>query len=346
LTACKTEICPEEILLINLSEKRLDKIIASTRKKKVLVFGDLMVDEYLWGHVSRISPEAPVPIINISNAQVRFGGAANVAFNLVGLEQTPILVGLIGNDRMGEQFHEMLTENKLPVDGILSVNDRPTTVKTRIIGNNQHIARVDRESVDPITPEIQEKLFENILNKIEDISAIIIQDYNKGVVEPRLVKHIIELADRHGKIVAVDPKFEHFFAYKNATLFKPNTKEVEEALAIRIRNEEDLRMAGKELLTQLNSEAVLITRGAHGMALFEKNGDHAFVETKARKVADVSGAGDTVIATLTYALTGGANMKEAVTLSNFAAGLVCEEVGVVPVYLEKLREAVIKDQRK
>jgi rfaE bifunctional protein kinase chain/domain len=332
--------------LIYLKEDRLKKIARKAKKQKILVFGDLMVDEYLWGQVSRISPEAPVPIINISSAQVRFGGAANVAFNLVGLEQQPILVGLIGEDRMGEQFLEMLTSHNLSANGILKWAGRPTTVKTRIIGNNQHIARVDQESVDPISTDLQEKLFERILENIEDVSAIIIQDYNKGVVVPLLVNHIIELAERHGKIVTVDPKFENFFAYKNATLFKPNTKEVEEALAIRIKNEDDLHQAGRELLSRLNNQAVLITRGTNGMALFEKNGDYAFVETKARNVADVSGAGDTVIATLTYALAGGANMKEAVTLSNFAAGLVCEEVGVVPVPLKKLLNMVVKNQKE
>jgi len=330
--------------LIHLKEDRLKKITGKAKKEKILVFGDLMVDEYLWGQVTRISPEAPVPIINISSAQMRFGGAANVAFNLLGLEQQPLLVGLIGEDRMGEQFLEMLAKNNLPSNGILQWKKRSTTVKTRIIGNNQHIARVDQEDVEPISTDLQEKLFELVLENIEDVSAIIIQDYNKGVVVPQLVGHIIELAERNGKIVTVDPKFENFFAYKNATLFKPNTKEVEEALAIRIRDEKDLLQAGKELLTRLNNQAVLITRGAHGMALFEKNGDYAFVETKARNVADVSGAGDTVIATLTYALTGGANMKEAVTLSNFAAGLVCEEVGVVPVQLKKLITSVVKNQ--
>jgi rfaE bifunctional protein kinase chain/domain len=329
--------------LIEISQSRLKKISTSARKQKILVFGDLMVDEYLWGKVSRISPEAPVPIVNISSAQMRFGGAANVAFNLLGLEQQPLLVGLIGEDRMGEEFLKMLSGHSLPSDGILQWSGRPTTVKTRIIGNNQHIARVDQEDIAPISSEIQEKLYKLILDQIEDISAIIIEDYNKGVVAPQLVNHIIELAERHGKIVTVDPKFENFFSFKNATLFKPNTKEVEEALAIRIKNDNDLLDAGKQLLSRLNSEAILVTRGAHGMALFEKNGDYAFIETKARTVADVSGAGDTVIATLTYALTGGASVKEAVTLSNFAAGLVCEEVGVVPVRLKALLKTVIKN---
>ena len=331
--------------MIRIKKEKLSEIFAQAQKRKVIVFGDLMVDEYLWGGVSRISPEAPVPIINISAAQLRFGGAANVAFNLLGLGQKPLLIGLVGDDRMGHQFLEMLKAHKLSADGIVTIPDRPTTVKTRIIGNNQHIARVDQESVDTISSEIQEKLFEIFLTHIDETSAILIQDYNKGLVVPQLVHHIIDLAGRQGKIVTVDPKFENFFEFKNSTLFKPNTKEVEEALAIRIRDDNDVVAAGKKLLSRLNCQAVLITLGSNGMALLEENGDATFVETKARTVADVSGAGDTVIAALTFALSGGASMKEAVTLSNFAAGLVCEEVGVVPVNSEKLKMAILKSRK-
>jgi rfaE bifunctional protein kinase chain/domain len=330
--------------VIRIKKEKLTEIFSHGQEQQVIVFGDLMVDEYLWGDVNRISPEAPVPIINISSAQLRFGGAANVAFNLLGLGQSPLLVGLVGDDRRGHQFLEMLQTHKLSTEGIMIIPNRPTTVKTRIIGNNQHIARVDQESVEEISSEIQEKLFEIFLTHIEDSSALLIQDYNKGLVAPQLVHHIIDLAGRQGKIVTVDPKFDNFFEFKNSTLFKPNTKEVEEALAIRIKDENDVVEAGRDLLTRLNCQAVLITLGSNGMALVEENGDSTFVGTKARTVADVSGAGDTVIATLTFALAGGASMKEAVTLSNFAAGLVCEEVGVVPVNKEKLKTSVLKSR--
>ena len=330
--------------MIRIKKEKLTEIFTQGQRQKVIVFGDLMVDEYLWGDVNRISPEAPVPIINISSAQLRFGGAANVAFNLLGLGQSPLLVGLVGDDRMGNQFLEMLQSHKLSTDGIMIVPNRSTTVKTRIIGNNQHIARVDQESVEEISSEIQEKLFEIFLTHIEETSAILIQDYNKGLVAPQLVHHVIDLARRQGKIVTVDPKFDNFFEFRNSTLFKPNTKEVEEALAVRIKDENDVIEAGQNLLTRLNCQAVLITLGSNGMALLEENGESTFVGTKAKTVADVSGAGDTVIATLTFALSGGANMKEAVTLSNFAAGLVCEEVGVVPVNKEKLKTSVLKSR--
>jgi rfaE bifunctional protein kinase chain/domain len=327
--------------LISFEKEHLEKIINRAKNQKILVFGDLMVDEYLRGNVTRISPEAPVPIINISSAQLRFGGAANVAYNLMGLGQTPLLVGTVGEDRMGHLFLNMMKESGLPCDGIITFPQRPTTVKTRIIGNDQHIARVDQETIEPISLEIQEKLFEIFVSQIESVSAVVIQDYNKGIVVPQLVSHIIDLVNRNGKIITVDPKFENFFSFKNVTVFKPNIKETEEALAMRIKDEQGVVTAGKKLMSLLNCEAILITRGAQGMVLIEKNGDSTFVETKARKVADVSGAGDTVIATLTYALAGGANMKEAVTIANFAAGLVCEEVGVVPVNLTDLRRSII-----
>lgn len=327
--------------MISFKKEHLEDIINQAKNQKILVFGDLMVDEYLSGNVTRISPEAPVPIINISSAQLRFGGAANVAYNLMGLGQKPLLVGTVGDDRMGHLFLNMMEENGLPSNGIVTLPQRPTTVKTRIIGNNQHIARVDQETVEPISLEIQERLFEIFVSQIESISAVIIQDYNKGMVVPQLVSHVIDLVNRNGKIITVDPKFENFFTFKNVTLFKPNIKETEEVLAIRIKDEREVVTAGKKLISLLNCQAILITRGAQGMALIEKSGESIFVETKARKVADVSGAGDTVIATLTYALTGGASLKEAVTIANFAAGLVCEEVGVVPVNLTNLRRSII-----
>ncbi len=330
--------------MIKFSRERLHHIVDRAKDQKIIVFGDLMVDQYLWGNVTRISPEAPVPVINIASEQVRFGGAANVAFNLLKLGVTPLLIGAVGNDRMGENFYRMMQENSLPMDGVIKIENKPTTVKTRIIGNNQHIARVDQESTEGILAEDQEKLYEVFQKNIEDSEAVLIQDYNKGLIVPQLISHVIGLAEKRDKIVTVDPKFENFFEYKRVTLFKPNTKETEEALAMRIKNDNDVLEAGQKLLQKLGSKAILITRGSKGMALFEKNGEHSFIETKARKTADVSGAGDTVIATITFALCGGADIKEAVTLSNFAAGLVCEEVGVVPINIDKLTTAVLVDK--
>lgn len=327
--------------MVRLEATRLEQILQQGRGKRILVVGDLMIDRYLWGNVSRISPEAPVPIINIEDEEIRFGGAANVANNLIGLQAEPVLVGTVGNDQWAEVFRNMLQQKGLSSDGLITDSNRPTTIKTRIIGNNQHIARVDREKVQNINGEIQQHILQFIESVIPEIDSVILQDYNKGVLVPELVERVIELANRHNKIITVDPKFENFLHYKHVHLFKPNKKETEEALAMRLTTKTEIRKAGKKLLEKLHARAVLITLGEKGMALFEDNGSASFSDTRARKVADVSGAGDTVIATVTYALTAGATLKEAVSMANFAAGVVCGEVGVAPIDLPRLKEAIL-----
>lgn len=330
--------------MLRFTESRLKEILDQGHRKKILVLGDLMMDRYLWGKVSRISPEAPVPIINIEDEEIRFGGAGNVANNLIGLGAVPVLTGVVGNDDSGKVFRSILQEKQLNDQGLIVDEARPTTMKTRIIGNDQHIARVDQEKTSPISANIQSKIFSFVKGMITEIEAIIIQDYNKGVVVSDLIHDVIKLANQHGKAVTADPKFDNFWELKGVTVFKPNKKETEEALAIRLQTDEDLVRAGKKLIERLQAQAVLITRGKEGMALFEKGLPHKFLPTRARKVADVSGAGDTVIATLTFALAAGAGMEEAVTLANYAAGLVCEEVGVVPVDGEKLINSILKNQ--
>jgi rfaE bifunctional protein kinase chain/domain len=326
--------------MVEIQPDRLQEIIRNGIGKRILVLGDLMIDRYLWGTVSRISPEAPVPIINIEDEEVRFGGAANVANNLIGLNAEPILVGTVGNDPWGKVFRKRLLDKKLFPRGLITDNSRPTTIKTRIIGNNQHIARVDREKAFPVNGSVQGKIYNFIAGIIHKIDAIILEDYNKGVLVPELVRRIIDLANEHQKITTVDPKFDNFFAYRNVTLFKPNRKETAEALAMRLETDESLEKAGNVLLDRLNARAILVTLGSRGMALFRKNKPASFEGTRAREVADVSGAGDTVIATVTFALAAGATMKEAVAMANFAAGVVCEEVGVVPIRSDELIKAM------
>lgn len=330
--------------MLKFSESRLQEILERGRGKRLMVVGDLMVDRYLWGTVSRLSPEAPVPIINIEDEEIRFGGAANVANNVIGLGATPIVVGVVGKDHWGQIFKSMLRDRNLWADGLVEDGSRPTTLKTRIIGNNQHIARVDREIVAPIHGEIQKKILQFVTDQIDSVDAIILQDYNKGILVPPLIHQIVDLAGKYGVPITVDPKFDNFLEYRNVTLFKPNKRETEEALAIRLHNEAGIREAGVRLIDQLNARAVLITLGERGMALFEDNGQVAFTGTRARKVADVSGAGDTVIATVTFALAAGANMREAVTLANYAAGVVCEEVGVVPINRDVLKKTILMNQ--
>jgi rfaE bifunctional protein kinase chain/domain len=301
-----------------------------------MIVGDLMIDEYLIGQVSRISPEAPVPVVEVAEESHRLGGAANVALNIASLGLEPIMVGIIGDDIAGEKLLQRFKKRKVNPEGVVKIDSRPTTVKTRIIGDSQHIARVDRELSTYLNSDEEKQLRQKVLEIIDSVDAVILEDYNKGVLTETIISIIIERANEKGKIITVDPKFKNFLKYRNVTLFKPNIKETEEALAIKVSTGRDLSDAGKALIEKLQAKAVLITRGAQGMSLFESDGKETHVESKVRKVADVSGAGDTVISTLTAALTGGSTYQEAATIANFAAGIVCEFVGIVPVEYEKL----------
>lgn len=327
--------------MIQFDQKRLDAIFAGFSGKRIMVVGDLMVDEYIIGQVSRISPEAPVPVVEVSDEYHRLGGAANVALNIASLGLEAIMVGIIGNDMAGEKLIERFEKRNVKADGVVKIDGRPTTVKTRVIGDSQHVARVDKELSTYLTPEEENKLSSRIVEIIDSVDAVIMEDYNKGVLTEGLISLIITQANKKGKIITVDPKFKNFLKYQNVTLFKPNIKETEEALAIKISTEEDLINAGKSLIGKLKAKAVLITRGAQGMSLFESDGRETHVESKVRKVADVSGAGDTVISTLTAALSAGCTFQEAATIANYAAGIVCEYVGIVPVENKSLYQVCL-----
>jgi rfaE bifunctional protein kinase chain/domain len=326
--------------LININDSRLDEVLSAMRKRRIAVIGDLMLDRYIWGSVSRISPEAPVPVIDMDQEQDRLGGAANVAKNIKSLGGDPLLIGVIGSDNSGKRLHEIVRESDFSTDGIVVDGTRPTTVKTRVIAHSQHVVRIDREQKADVSFIIQNKIIEFLRHQIDSIDGIIIEDYNKGVLVKGLIKQVIDLA-RDAKIpITVDPKFHNFFEYQQVTVFKPNRKEVEEVLGARLKDEKEILDAGKELLRKLKAANVLLTLGEHGMSLFESNGSVSSVPTMARNVADVSGAGDTVIATITMALAAGAKIKEAATLANFAGGIVCGYVGIVPIDRRELRDGV------
>ncbi|OQX57516.1 D-glycero-beta-D-manno-heptose-7-phosphate kinase [candidate division KSB1 bacterium 4484_219] len=324
--------------MVNFSKKRLQSLLDSFRGKKILVLGDLMLDRYLWGTVTHISPEAPVPVVEIEEESIRLGGAANVGNNVASLKAIPILVGVIGNDNSGRTLLSIMKENGYLTEGIIVDSTRPTTVKTRVIAHNQHVVRTDRESREDIGEEIQEKIFDILKRYLEQVDAILIEDYNKGLLVQGLIEEVIKVARQKGKIITVDPKFDHFFDFKNVTVFKPNRKEIEAALGKRLRTLEDITRAGHLIQEKLHCRCVVITLGEQGMALFEEDGQVNFLPTKARQVHDVSGAGDTVISTLTLSLVCGANFREACTLANYAAGIVCGQVGIVPITREKLEE--------
>lgn len=331
--------------MVDISNNRLNELKKSFDGKRIAVVGDMMLDGYFWGDVKRISPEAPVPVLEVEDEFFRFGGAANVALNILTLGGIPIPVGVIGEDTYGQIFSSLLKERNISAEGIIVDNERPTTTKTRVIANSQHVVRIDKESKSYISGKIEEKISIFLAKTIDSLDGIILQDYNKGILTPSLITKIISIANKKNILITVDPKFDNFFEYKNVTVFKPNRKETETVLGTRIKSDNDISSAGKKLLEKLNCNYVLLTLGESGIAVFEKNDKEKRMPTKARKVADVSGAGDTVISTLTIALASGANINEACYLANYAAGVVCGEVGIVPIEKEKLFETVIKDNK-
>ena len=315
---------------------RLLEIERNFKDKKIAIIGDLMLDGYLWGDVSRVSPEAPVPVVEIDDEFFRFGGAANVALNIQKLGGIPIPFGVIGDDNDGQIFLNLMNDVGIVTDGIFIDNTRPTTNKTRVIAGTQHVVRIDKESKHYICNELENSILDLFRSQILEIDAIILQDYNKGVLTDKIISSIISIGNEHNKIISVDPKFINFQKFKNTTVFKPNKKESEAILGMRIITDEDISVAGQKLLELLNPNYVLLTLGSQGIALFEKNNKEIRIPTKAKKVADVSGAGDTVISTITHALTAGATIEEAAYIANYAGGLVCEDVGIVPIEFDKL----------
>lgn len=326
--------------MIKIDSKRLKELKKGFKNKKIAIIGDMMLDCYIMGETKRISPEAPVPVVEVYDEFYRFGGAANCANNILHLTGEPFPIGVIGNDGEGIRFIDILQELKISNRGIIHEPNRPTTIKTRVIAANQHVVRIDKETKADITEDNVRKILSILEEHKNSIDAIILQDYNKGVMTASLIDEVIAFARKNDILITVDPKFSNFFRYKGVTVFKPNRKEAEDVLGIKIRTDEDVRFAGEKLLDELKADYVLLTLGEGGIAVFEKGKEHKRMPTKARKVADVSGAGDTVISTLTIALAAGANIYEACYLANYAAGIVCEEVGIIPIEIDKLFETV------
>ena len=312
---------------------RFREITSGFADRNVLVVGDLMLDTYLWGDINRVSPEAPVPIVEVKKIEYNPGGAANVALNLASLGCKVSLIGLIGTDAEGTILKNLLDQRNIICTDLVISESRPTTVKSRIIAHNQQVVRADREMNKDLSESSNDNLIKSVKAIIEDVDAVILGDYNKGVLNLVSVKAIIDAANNAGKPVYVDPKESNFNAYKNVRLFKPNLSEFKNAYI----EDESLEVAGFQFKHEINAEILMITRGADGVSLFDGSDYHHF-PTKARLVHDVSGAGDTVIATFTLSDICGASPEESVTLSNYAAGRVCEEVGVVPISLKMLDE--------
>jgi len=310
-----------------------------------MVLGDVMLDEYVWGNVSRISPEAPVPVVQVERQESKLGGAANVALNLKVLGDRPVLIGVCGRDSASLKLKRLLKQKKIADNVLVTDNDRPTTTKTRIMAHSQQVVRTDREN----TEEISEKVAEKILDRIKKMSAaaraMIISDYGKGIITPGLLQEVIDLARKKGLFIAVDPKETHFKSYRKVSVITPNHHEAGFIAGRRIVNQKILEEVGWNLLNSLQAESLLITRGEKGMSLFEKKGELTHIPTAARHVFDVTGAGDTVISALVSAVSAGASLKEAAWISNYAAGVVIREIGTAQVTKKELLEEIKTNSR-
>jgi D-beta-D-heptose 7-phosphate kinase/D-beta-D-heptose 1-phosphate adenosyltransferase len=338
------KVCPTVCASKGLSKslkKRLVDLVDLFRNTRILVVGDFILDQFIWGKVERISPEAPVPVVHVQRESYMTGGSLNVANNIRILKGTVYPCGVVGRDREGRMLVKIIRSEGIDAGGIVYDRERPTSLKTRIIAHSQQVVRFDREKTGDISEAHQRKIFQFIHHKIATSDVVIIEDYGKGVVQPRLLRDVIRVAKKFKKPVLVDPKDKHFSYYKGVTAITPNRKEAYTMFENGgVRRAASLDEVGKGLLKRLDAEAVLVTVGEDGMMLFEKRGTVTHIPTAAREVYDVSGAGDTVIAVLAMAIAAGAQMMEAAMISNLAAGIVVGKLGTATVQPEELKRAV------
>jgi D-beta-D-heptose 7-phosphate kinase/D-beta-D-heptose 1-phosphate adenosyltransferase len=320
---------------------KLLNLIDSFKKQSIVVIGDTMIDKFVFGKVKRISPEAPVPVVEVTREMQVLGGAANVANNITALGAKAYMVSTIGNDLNGKVLIELFKEKEINSEYLVYDEKRPTIVKTRIIAVSQQLVRVDKEVKGQFESRIENKLIGNIESLIPKVNAVIISDYGKGVVCPKVLKKTIALAKKYKIPVTVDPRIEHFKKYKNITTITPNEKEAIEGMnAKNIETDFDVANLGKKILKTLKSDSVVITRGEKGMTLIESNNKITNIPTRAKEVYDVTGAGDTVISTMTLALAAKANLLIAVELANFAAGIVVAKLGTATATPEELKNVI------
>lgn len=319
----------------------LIKIVEQFKNKKILVIGDVMLDKYIWGEVTRISPEAPVQIVNVSRESYAPGGAANVANNIAALDASSIIVGVVGNDGTRDILSNELKKRNIDVSGLITDDNKRTIKKVRVFGRSQQLLRFDYEKKDDVDAKTEGLIFSFISKKIEGIDAVIVSDYAKGTITKRLMEKLVKLCNDKNKIIVVDPKPKHKEFYKNVTLITPNSKEANEmaGFAEEDSSDEHVEKIGKQLLRELNS-TVLVTRSERGMALFEKNGDITSIPTFAKEVYDIVGAGDTVVASVALALASKASFRDASIIANYAAGITVGKVGTSTVSTEELKEKI------
>jgi rfaE bifunctional protein kinase chain/domain len=316
-----------------------DKVRAlqqSGKQPNILVIGDLMIDHYIIGDATRLSPEAPVPVVNVKNETTTLGGAANVAQNLITLGSLVTLSGLIGNDTSGTQLVSILNEEGIDTCGIVDDDSRPTTVKTRVMAGSHQLVRVDREVTDAVSTAIEDVMIDKLATCISEADIVLFSDYNKGLFSPTLTQRLIELANQHGKKIIVDPKGFNYAKYRGVYIIKPNRKELAEASKKeKIKNLDDLQQASATILEQTQAEYLVVTLSEEGMAIVSPIA-HKVLPVKATEVFDVTGAGDTVLATMAYFIASGFNVEEACELANHAAAIVIRRVGSATTTLDEI----------
>ena len=345
MTRLAAKLPVSTITLTQATKRRFLDLIRAFKDSRILVIGDFILDQFVWGNVERISPEAPVPVVNVQRESYMPGGSLNVANNIHTLGGTVYPCGVVGRDLEGRMLLKVIRREGIDTGGIVYENDRPTSLKTRVIAHSQQVVRFDRENATDISTEAARKIIRFVRQRISAADVLVIEDYGKGVIGPALLKEITGLARRAGKQVLVDPKEKNFPHYSNVTAVSPNRKEAYAAFQNgRHRAANSLEEVGDGLLKKWKCQAVLVTLGEDGMALFEKDGPMIKIPTAAREVYDVSGAGDTVIAVFALALAAGAKIREAAILSNLAAGIVVAKLGTATVLSSELQEVVEKYQ--
>ena len=326
-----------------MTRQRLSNLLRQMAKTKVLIVGDLILDEFIWGSVERISPEAPVPVVWVERESAMPGGAANVACNVRALGGRANLLGVVGRDGGGRRLKQELEGRGIPTEWITTDPRRPTTRKTRVIAHHQQVVRIDRERTDRVSGAILKALLESARQAIPKMHGVIVEDYGKGLIHPQLLRPVVALAKKHKKVITVDPKEEHIHFYRGVTALTPNKKEASLAAGTPITDDASLRRAARKILAKLRPEVLLVTLGEEGMLLLPRGGKKELrIPTVAREVFDVSGAGDTVIAAFTLARSAGASFAEAAVMANAAAGVVVAKIGVATCSPEELYQQMFE----
>jgi rfaE bifunctional protein kinase chain/domain len=323
---------------IRHNPQELKRCVDRFSEARLIVVGDIIMDEYIWGDVSRISPEAPVPVVDIQEETKMLGGAANVLNNIASLGGKAILCGVIGDDQTGQEIVEKMKRQGLRTDGIITESRRPTSVKTRVVAHNQQVVRFDRESRKNLEANSIKEILDFIQKMQDGYEAIVVADYGKGVISVELMEGLRDQVSRSSAILAVDPKIGNFECYQHVDVITPNHHEAGAFCRMEVVDQESLVRAGNQMLRELDCRYVLITQGKDGMSLFENSGEISHIPTVARKVYDVTGAGDTVISAFCLGLASGLDPKTAALISNFAAGIVVSEVGTSTVKAEELKK--------